>query len=453
LIQQAGIKKLKMYSGPNVKISACKGRSLMPSKVTPRVVVLGGGFGGLETALYLRSRMPDQAEIILVSDKDHFIFKPNTIYIPFGLNPNKLKFGLARPTRRRDIKFVQAKAQEIDPISKHVRLDSYDHSYDIFYDYLVVATGAGMRADAVPGLSEFAHTIWTPDEMLRLRARFERLAEQARDGRRQEVLFLAPPNNKHVGPLYEMILMLDTWLRRKKVHDNVELTFSTCEESYVQAFGPKLDELVREEFQRREIVGYNHYAVDSVEHNLVVFRNGERLPFDLLVTFPPHAASTRFNSLPVDERGFILTDTRTTEVVGYSEICAVGDTADFPIKQAQVAVRQADAAAEHLRSQILGTAPQIEFQPTGMFVMEGLDKATFAQASLHMSGNLNVTAEVHSNEADKYRTGSSPLWALGKMAVGVYLPWRFKAGNPFHSGAPWNGMDAGVKVMSGVLAR
>jgi sulfide:quinone oxidoreductase len=48
------------------------------------VVVLGGGFGGLEAAFYLRHRLGDRVDLTLVSDQDHFLFKPNTIYIPFG---------------------------------------------------------------------------------------------------------------------------------------------------------------------------------------------------------------------------------------------------------------------------------------------------------------------------------------------------------------------------------
>ncbi len=70
---------------------------------TPRVVVLGGGFGGLEAAFYLRMRLGDRARISLVSDQDHFLYKPNTIYIPFGMDPERLKIPLARPTQRKDI--------------------------------------------------------------------------------------------------------------------------------------------------------------------------------------------------------------------------------------------------------------------------------------------------------------------------------------------------------------
>ena len=61
----------------------------------PNILVLGGGFGGLETAFYLRMKLEDRANITLVSDRDYFLFKPNTIYIPFGLDPD-------RRSRRRD---------------------------------------------------------------------------------------------------------------------------------------------------------------------------------------------------------------------------------------------------------------------------------------------------------------------------------------------------------------
>ncbi|HKP51343.1 MAG TPA: FAD-dependent oxidoreductase [Chloroflexia bacterium] len=426
-------------------------------KAKPKVVVLGGGFGGLESALYLRKHMPDQAEITLVSNEDYFLFKPNTIYVPFGLDPNKLKLGLARPTRRKDIRFVQARALEIDPISRHVGLDSYSYGYKVAYDYLVVATGASMKPDTVPGLSEFAHPIWTPDNMLRLRSSFQQLVAEAKEvshqGNRRRVLFLVPPNNNHSGPLYEMTLMLDTWLRRKNVRENVDVVLSTYEEEYIQAFGPKMHDVVSQEFVARGITGYSRYAVDRVERGEAIYRNGERLPFDLLVTLPPYVASTRFTSLPVDARGFISTDLASRQVTGHPEMYAVGDTADFPIKQAYLAARQADAAADHLSSQVLGTVPQVDFEPSSMYVMEGFDRATFVQVPLRLTGIPDRPIEVSTEDEDSYRVGSSRMWRLGKLALGVYLPSRFKAGNPFHAGAPWKGLEAGVKLMSGLMAR
>jgi NADH dehydrogenase FAD-containing subunit len=60
---------------------------------------------------------------------------------------------------------MQAQAQGVDPISKKVKAGSQEMSYD----YLVVATGGGMRLEEVPRLDVYAETIWTPAAMLRLR--------------------------------------------------------------------------------------------------------------------------------------------------------------------------------------------------------------------------------------------------------------------------------------------
>jgi sulfide:quinone oxidoreductase len=84
--------------------------------------VLGGGFGGLETAFYLRKRVGDRAAITLVSDQDSFLFKPNTIYIPFGLDPARLLVRLPPSLHKKGITFVRDRALEIDPARKTVIL-------------------------------------------------------------------------------------------------------------------------------------------------------------------------------------------------------------------------------------------------------------------------------------------------------------------------------------------
>ncbi len=420
----------------------------MTGSSIPNVLVLGGGFGGLEASFYLRMRLGDRVRITLISDQDHFLFKPNTIYIPFGLDPERLKIGLRQPTQRKGISFVQARVREIDPLGKTVSMDGGK----LPYDFLVVATGAGMRPAEVPGLNDYAQTIWTPQDMLRLRTALAGLLENVRQGRQRHVLFLVPPNNKCSGPLYEIVFMLDTWLRRQMARSGVDLTWSTYEAGFIQAFGPRLHEVVTNEFQRRGIAGFTQYAAAQVEQDEVVYQTGERLPYDLLISFPPYVASTPFTSLPADERGFVKTEFATRQVVAYPDVYAVGDAGDFPVKQAFLAFLQADAASEHLASRILGTKPEGTFDPTSMCVMEQFDKATFAQVPLRLTGVPERPVEVRPDALALYKVGSSPAWRLGKKLLGIYLPWRFGAGNPFHAGLPWKGMEMGLKVMSRVLA-
>jgi sulfide:quinone oxidoreductase len=333
----------------------------------PQILVLGGGFGGLEAAFYLRMRLQEAADITLVSDKDYFLFKPNTIYIPFGLDPQALHVNLLNPLRRKQITFIQARARSVDPLTKTVMLDN---GQLVRYDYLIVATGATMRPAEIPGLLEHAQTIWTPEEMLRLRGALDLLVKNARRGIQQRVLFVVPPNNKCAGPLYEMVFMLDTWLNRQQVRDQVFITWTTYEGAYIQAFGPMLHETALGEFVRRGISHHTHYAIERIEPHVAHFGNSIHLPFDLLISFPPYIAAAPFDSLPSDDRGFVSTAPSTRQVVGYPEIYVAGDAGDFPVKQAFLAFLQADAIAEHLSAQILGGEPAFQFEPISMCVMD-----------------------------------------------------------------------------------
>lgn len=410
------------------------------------VVVLGGGFGGLETAFDLRLLAGERARITLVSDSDHFLFKPNSIYVPFGMDPERLKVPLARPAARKGIELVQARAHGIDPDARKVELD--DRALP--YDFLVVATGADMRAEEIPGLGEHAISPWTPAEMLELRAGFQGLLEP---GERRRVLFVVPPNNKCAGPLYEIVLMLETWLRRQGARERTEIVWTTFEDSYIQAFGPRLHDVAAAEFERRGIEGHTGWAVDRVEPGTASYANGEQLPYDLLVAFPPYIASTPFPGLEADDRGFLATELGSRRLPGHPEIFAVGDAGDFPVKQAFLAFLQADAAASHLAAELLGGEPKVEFDPVSMCVMEQFDKATFAQVPLRLTGDPAHPIEVRPDADGDYRVGSSKAWRAGKKMLGRSVPWRFGRGEPFHGGAFWRGMDLGLRAMSGVLAK
>ena len=411
------------------------------------VVVIGGGFGGLETAFDLRLLVGERAEITLISDEDHFYFKPNSIYVPFGLDPERLKVPLAKAAHRRGIELVHARMDEIDPDTRTVTGDGQR----VTYDFLVIATGAGMRPSEVPGLAENAISTWTAADMLRLGAAFNGLLEATPAGKRRRVLFLVPPNNKCAGPLYEIVLMLETWLRRHGAREGVEIAWSTYEQTYIQAFGPRLHDVVEGEFERRGIEGHAVWAVERVEPGSVAYANGETLEYDLLVAFPPYVAATPFAGLQADERGFLATDLASRRLAEHPEIFAVGDAGDFPVKQAFLAFLQADAAAAQIAAEIAGTEPTAGFDPVSMCVMEQFDKATFAKVPLRLTGDPARPTEVRPDANGGYRVGSSVAWRAGKKMLGLSVPWRFRHGKPFHGGAFWRGMDIGLGAMQRTL--
>lgn len=418
-----------------------------PNAAKPKIVVLGGGFAGLETAYALRSAMPQQAEITLISNRSSFLFRPHTIYIPFGMDEDKLLVDIVKPALRKGIRFIEAHVQSLDPVKRTMDWERDGKTQRELYDYLVIATGAKTRADEIPGLAEYGHLMGSAADMVRLRAGLNKVVERAKYGKVQQILLALPPNAPYSTPLYEMVLMIDHFLREARVRDRISITFTTCEAGFIEAFGPLLHDRMLQRFDERAIAHDTNVVLNKVESGAAHFSNRDSLPFDLLITFPPTGAAVPFLSLPADERGYLSTKLATRHVTGLNEVFAAGDASDFPIKQAFLALLQADAVAEGITADIQGRLPRFVFEPVSKFVMEEFDTGLYAQATFSSEGGLHV--EVNSPD---YRAGASPLWRIGKRMLGTVVPWRFGQGEPFNAGLPSAGIDMGVKVLSGMVA-
>jgi sulfide:quinone oxidoreductase len=288
--------------------------------------------------------------------------------------------------------------------------------------------------------------------MLGVRERFEHVRDAAKDGRRSRVLFLVPPNNKCAGPLYEIVLMFETWLRREGARELVDIEWSTFEQSYIQAFGPRLHEVVSAEFSERGIEGHTDEVVTEIASGEARYADGATRDFDHLIAFPPYVSAVRYEALPSDERGFIETEMATRQVAGIPDVYAPGDAGDFPVKQAFLAFLQADTVAEHIAAAAGEHSFEQPFDPVSMCIMEMFDKATFAQVPLEVTGDPARPVAVRPDADGDYKVGTGTTWRLGKKMLGMSVPMRFHAGEPFHAGLAWQMMDVGLKGMSAVLA-
>ena len=115
----------------------------------PRVVIVGGGFGGL-TAAQALAKAPVQ--ITLVDRRNHHLFQPLLYQVATaGLNPSDIASPIRRVLRhQKNVEVLLAEARQIDLTHKRVDLDA--GSLD--YEYLIVASGARH--------SYFGHDDWTP---------------------------------------------------------------------------------------------------------------------------------------------------------------------------------------------------------------------------------------------------------------------------------------------------
>ena len=406
-----------------------------------RIVVVGGGFGGLETALYARHRLAEQADVLLVSDRTSLVFKPYMLYVPFGMDQDEMQIDLSELAQSTGFQLLEGRAETLRPGRKTIQVGERA----LAYDFLILATGTTLVPAEIPGMQDHALTVGHMADMLRLRQKIQQFQQEVEDGQRRRIVFVVPPTCSWAGPLYELAFMLDSWLQERGLRTGVDLTFLTPEATYMAVFGQRLHEVIQQEFQRRNITAYPEHEVRQIDAEGLTCQDGERLLYNLLIAAPLQVASTSWDPLPTDVRGFLRTELETRQVTGYPDIYAVGDGADFPVKQAFLALLQADAAAEHMAARVFEMEPAFAFTPSSSWLMDQLDQAIFARTSLSERGEAEGAAE---DQLDRSHADRLPAGQLQRMLLSAHLPRPFGASNPLYTGLFWKGTQVGLKMLS-----
>src|ERR687891_927632 len=122
-----------------------------------RVLVLGGGFGGIAAAVALRDRLAQEDEVILVDRRDDFVMGLRKTWHLLGMSP--LAYGTRHLAQlgQRGIRVIRGEIAAIDPGSRAAVVD--DETIEA--DALVLALGAAHDMHAVPGLAEHGHNAWS----------------------------------------------------------------------------------------------------------------------------------------------------------------------------------------------------------------------------------------------------------------------------------------------------
>jgi NADH dehydrogenase len=145
----------------------------------PRVVVVGGGFAGFHAARALGKRLGDDAEIVLVSATDYFLYLPLLPEVAAGvLEPRRVAVPLAASLRGVDV--VLGEVDEIDLDERRVGwVDPEGGRGSTTYDRLLITVGSVNRLLPIPGIGEHAHGFRSLAEAMYLRDHITRQIELA----------------------------------------------------------------------------------------------------------------------------------------------------------------------------------------------------------------------------------------------------------------------------------
>lgn len=313
--------------------------------MSKHIVVVGGGIGGTMTANSLVAKLYPEissgaVRVTMLSDSPWHYYKPAFMYVAFDMFfENELRRkqqSLLRP----EIEFHVDKVTSFDFAGSSITTQS---GRRIGYDYIVVSTGCLPAPERVEGLKEAGDYFYQHDPA-------RQLAEKLRRFERGRVFitvnFPKTPNVPHqcgIAPM-ETTLMLDEYLRRKGVRDQVEIVYTYPTVSQLLRnclfLQQEVCDVLPPVFESKDIKYKRGFTLASVDPDkkIAISEEGEEEPFDILMSTPPiravDAVLESGISQAANNEGWLPTDRETLQLEGFPNAYVMGDTVDLPISKA-----------------------------------------------------------------------------------------------------------------------
>jgi len=282
-----------------------------------RIIVLGAGLGGTIAAYEIRDATRGLADVTVVNDSEDYWFIPSNPWVAVRWRePDAIRVHLPPVMAKKGIGFTAVGARRVHPGENRVELND---GQSLDYDYLVIATGPDLAFDEIAGLGPegFTQSICRTDHAARAADAFDAFCKDPRP-----IVVGAAQGASCYGPAYEFAMILDTELRRRKLRDQVPMTFVTAE-PYIGHLG--LDGvgdtkgLLESQMRERHIKWVTNARIAQVEagtmHVEEVAPDGSvarthELPFGFSMILPAFRGISAVFGIEglTNPRGFILAD-------------------------------------------------------------------------------------------------------------------------------------------------
>jgi len=332
-----------------------------------RVLILGGGFGGVVAAERLAAQLSDEHQITLVSRSRNFVFYPALVRLAFGkCEQSDVAFDLRHAMLNRRINFIEAEVARIDPFERTVTIAHGEVEGKLGYDYLVFALGRRLATERIHGFYEHAQHLLTVDKAIK----FGKAIKTFKEGR---AVFGQCPGARLPVPVYESSFALARLLEEKGQRESVRITIvspTTLESELGDAAAAAT---LRKALADHEIEFLPNLSIESLTENAAITSSGDRINFNLLMLVPPFRGSSAAAYVGITNAEDYINVDSTMRVPGHERLYAVGDCVNFEgPKMGHMAVRQAEVAAANLAAAIEGHEPVSHYQHEMRFVIEGV---------------------------------------------------------------------------------
>lgn len=374
-----------------------------------KVLILGGGFAGVETAINLQKSK--QFDVTLISDRDYLFLFPISIWIPVRtMKFDDAKISLPKIQKKHGFNLIIDKVTGIQAASNQVICQTQT----LNYDYLVVAFGADKMEHK--GLNFTSTICGKPEQTLEFRNKLDKLVHK-RSGKIAIGFGGNPKDTSAVrgGPAFELIFNIHHYLKKKGVRNNFELTMFAPMEQPGARMGKNAMAAVDKMFAKQNLMKRFGKKITEFVENGVLFEDGSKLDADLTMFISAGIGSAilKNTDLPLSESGFVKINDYT-QVAEFPNVFAIGDTAayegpDWKAKQGHIAEVMGQTAAHNIQ--------QIE---------QGGNKLKGYQAHLNIVCVMDMGNGAAFVYRDHKREIMIPMPVFGhwmKQAWGKYAKW------------------------------
>ena len=360
----------------------------------PKVVILGGGFGGLAAARALYK----SAEVTVVDRHNFQTFLPLLYQVSTaGLAADHVAYPIRGALRKTDIKFRMGSPISIDHKNKEVKLDS---SEVLQFDHLIVALGSVSADFGIPGVNEYALGMKTVHEALTIRAeimrRFEDLCRFEDDTKLSiSVIGGGPTGVEMAGAIAELIrgpLKSD----QANAAAHIQVSLIEAGPRLLPPFAPSLSARTKKDLEKLGVKVLLNTAVKAIEHRKIILKDDSVLNSEITIWAAGVKGSDAMAQLNLPTNGNRVAVEPTMQVKNYPNIWALGDIAGALGKDgrplpmvAPVAIQQGKFIAKQI-ARIISNKPLTVFKylDKGSMATIGRNKAVVQVKGLKISGPI-----------------------------------------------------------------
>jgi len=339
-----------------------------------KILILGGGFGGMYTALELEKALgkgPD-VEITLVNRENFFLFTPMLHEVAASdLDITAIVNPIRKMLHRTN--FFDGEVRSIDLTTKRVVVShgiDANHPHELDYDHLVLALGSVTNFYGIPGLEERALTMKSLADAVYLRNRLIEHLEEAdfecSTLPPEQLLTFAVAGGGFAG--VETVAAVNDFLREALTHyphlNEAMLRIVLVEHGpmILPELGPELGRYAQKKLAKRKIEFRLGTKVTGLTERGVELSDGTTLPARTLVWTAGTAPNPLLDPLPCPKERRRITVNKYLEVPGCPGVWALGDCASIPDKKsgrpypptAQHALRQCKVLGQNIAAAVRG---------------------------------------------------------------------------------------------------